>query len=323
VFKTIWNPDFYHGTRKKKDFFEGWYYKIVDRDCNFMFSFIPGVLKAKSIYQSESFLQVLDGKNNKSYYLKYGIDSFKAEKGAFNFSIGKNSFSLKELKLNHYDDELQMLGTLNFVDLIQWPDSKLSPGSMGFYNYLTFMECYSQVCALDGNIIGKLLINNQEIDFTGGKVYIEKNWGKNFPKSYIWLQSNHFSSPGISFTCSIARIPFKLFTFSGFLAAFVFENQVYKFTTMNRTKLTKEIDDQHITLNFINKQTKLIVETEYQDTNFIVCKGPNPGNMNTDVRESINGIIKIQLIDLHKEKILYSGTGECSGIELMGNLKTL
>ncbi|MDS0524252.1 hypothetical protein NNC19_01090 [Clostridium sp. SHJSY1] len=46
---------------------------------------------------------------------------------------------------------------------------------MGFYNYLDFMECYSQVCAVDGYIRGKLYINEEEIDFTGGKVYVEKN----------------------------------------------------------------------------------------------------------------------------------------------------
>ncbi|EKY26723.1 hypothetical protein HMPREF0216_01908 [Clostridium celatum DSM 1785] len=41
---------------------------------------------------------------------------------------------------------------------------------MGFYNYLNFMECYSQVCALDGGIYGYLKLNNKEIDFTDGKM---------------------------------------------------------------------------------------------------------------------------------------------------------
>lgn len=45
----------------------------------------------------------------------------------------------------------------------------INPGSMGFYNYLKFMECYSQVCALDGDIIGALEIDNKVVDFTGGR----------------------------------------------------------------------------------------------------------------------------------------------------------
>ena len=43
------------------------------------------------------------------------------------------------------------------------------------------MECYSQVCAIDGDIEeGHLKINGQVIDFSNGKYYIEKNWEKVF-----------------------------------------------------------------------------------------------------------------------------------------------
>ena len=29
--KEIFNPNLYHGKHKSKNFFEGWYYKIVDK----------------------------------------------------------------------------------------------------------------------------------------------------------------------------------------------------------------------------------------------------------------------------------------------------
>lgn len=51
---------------------------------------------------------------------------------------------------------------------------------------------------------GTVKVNDQEIDFTGGRGYIEKDWGSSFPKRYIWIQSNHFEEPTASLFFSIA-----------------------------------------------------------------------------------------------------------------------
>ncbi|MEZ4893124.1 MAG: tocopherol cyclase family protein [Saprospiraceae bacterium] len=39
-----------------------------------------------------------------------------------------------------------------------------------------------------------LTINGEELDFTGGKGYMEKDWGRSFPSAYFWMQTNHFRS---------------------------------------------------------------------------------------------------------------------------------
>ena len=41
--KPIINPDLYHGMKKDNKFFEGWYFKIVDKDNKYKFAFIPGI----------------------------------------------------------------------------------------------------------------------------------------------------------------------------------------------------------------------------------------------------------------------------------------
>ena len=33
--------------------------------------------------------------------------------------------------------------------------------------------------------------------------YIEKDWGKAFPHSWLWLQTNHFTQPGTSLSASV------------------------------------------------------------------------------------------------------------------------
>ena len=41
--KEIFNPNLYHGKHKSKNFFEGWYYKIVDKKNNYKLAIIPGI----------------------------------------------------------------------------------------------------------------------------------------------------------------------------------------------------------------------------------------------------------------------------------------
>lgn len=42
ISKTF-NPEIFQGKYKKKNYFEGWYYKIVDKDEKNSFAFIPGI----------------------------------------------------------------------------------------------------------------------------------------------------------------------------------------------------------------------------------------------------------------------------------------
>ncbi len=321
--KQIFNPDYYHGEKKRKNFFEGWYYKIVDKDGKYSFAFIPGIIKGKFIEDGHSFIQVIDGANKKSYYIKFTKDNFKAQKNNFDIEIGHNQFTLRDLKLNYCDEEIHMIGNLHFIDITKWPDTLLNPGSMGFYNYLFFMECYSQVCCLNGEIVGKLLINNKEIDFSGGKVYIEKNWGKSFPSSYIWVQSNFFPQKNIALTLSIGKIPMKLFSFTGFLAAFKFEKNIYKFSSINHSKIDLEIYRNNIIVKLEKDDKMLVVETRCNDNEFITVNGPKKGKLNIEVNESITSNVKVELIDLHRETMLFQGISRNSGVEWMGNLVKL
>ena len=79
---------------------------------------------------------------------------------------------------------------------------------MGPFAYIPFMECNHGVLSMQSNLSGDLTINNETIDFTGGKAYIEKIGANHFLESYIWLQSNHFKDDSTSFMFSYAKIPF-------------------------------------------------------------------------------------------------------------------
>jgi hypothetical protein len=95
------------------------------------------------------------------------------------------------------------------------------------------------VVSLDHVIEGALDIDGRTIDFTGGRGYTEKDWGRSFPSSWIWLQSNHFSTPGSSFTASVAIIPWIGRSFPGFIIGLWHQNKLYRFATYTGAKIRK------------------------------------------------------------------------------------
>lgn len=314
---TILNPDLYHGKNKKNNFFEGWYFKIVSKDNKYTFAFIPGVSFSKD---SHCFVQILQGEKNTYNYFRYPINSFYYSNNPFYIRIDKNFFSLDRLFLDISQKNLNIIGSLSFHNIIKWKDSIINPGSMGFYNYLKFMECYSQVCALNGNINGTLTINGELIDFNGGKLYIEKNWGRSFPVEWLWIQSNCFNDSIATITCSLGEIPFPIKNFRGFLIGVTVNDKFYKFTTINRSKLYLNSINNDISLTTTHKNLKLSLKTSSNKDNFMLCYGPMNGKMIPYVRETLTATVEMELLDMKNNKIIFNGIGSNAGIEYGGNL---
>ena len=97
--KSLFNPEQYHGWGKKKRFFEGWYYKIVDAEEKKTFAIIPGIAMDNNGGR-QSFVQVLDGINKTAEYHKFDSAEFVAQPGRFNINVANNTFSNNKLKLD-------------------------------------------------------------------------------------------------------------------------------------------------------------------------------------------------------------------------------
>ena len=67
-FRTIINPELYHGHQQDPPFFEGWYYKIINQEESKAFALIPGIAMDEE-GQKHSFIQILDGKKCTAKYL--------------------------------------------------------------------------------------------------------------------------------------------------------------------------------------------------------------------------------------------------------------
>lgn len=315
---TFSSPMNYHGNYKKSRFFEGWYFKLTTKDNSRCIALIPGISFSENAEENHSFIQTLDGNNKNFKYFQYKVSSFNASNKPFKVTIDKSSFSLNGISLDICTNSSKVKGAISFANIRYWKDSLINPGSMGFYNYIPFMECYSHVAALDGNLTGTLLFNKEKINFNGGKIYIEKNWGKSFPSQWIWVQCNSFNTRNVALTCSLAKIPFLKGSFQGFLIGLFIDNNFYKFTTINRSTIALSFGN---TLSIVttNKNLKLTIDASSLYDDFILCYGPKNGSMSPYVNESITGNIYIKLENIKNSSILYEGFGVNAGIEYGGN----
>ena len=315
--RGIWNPELYHGWGKKKRFFEGWYYKIVSKDEKNAFAFIPGVAMDEN-GEKQAFIQTLNGKKTTSEFIKYPFESFKANSKKHIIEIDKNRFTTNSIDLHLENIE----GSLKFQNVTPWSSSFFSPGIMGPFSFVPYMECYHGILSMDHSITGKLLIKGEKVDFTGGRGYTEKDWGHSFPIGYVWMQSNHFSEPKISFKCSIAKIPFKIFSFNGFIAGLWLKNKLIEFTTYNFSKVKKcKIDEKKVEI--IIEKPKYILKILVNRSKTASLAAPIQGFMDAKIDESMTSQVQVKLIEKKTKKTLYEDIGKNAGCEVAGNYSVI
>lgn len=308
-------PELYHNPRFKSNYFEGWYYKQVSKDQKHVIAFIPGTSFHKG--KQYTFIQCIYEKNQESlnaYVFDFGED-FDFDNNPFQVRIRDNSFDLSGFKVDLENDQVQIKGEIAFESLTQLERSILNPNIMGPFSYLPFMECNHGILSMNHNLMGQITIDGEHIDFTGGKGYLEKDWGSSFPKYYSWLQSNHFEDESVSFFCATAHIPVLKSAFNGFICQLNAKGKSYRFATYNKSKLEMiEFTEEKLKLRIQNRKYKLEVEAFVSEGRKL--KAPLNGAMNTYIKEALSGLLKIRLWHHSGELILQAQTN-CCGIELM------
>ena len=314
---AIWNPHVYHGWGRKRKFFEGWYYKIVDNSQTNAFAIIPGIAMDENGIK-QSFIQVLDGKNSKADYFKFESEAFKPMPKKHDLYIAENHFSMTDISINLPN----LKGNLSFKNLSPWSNTFLSPGIMGPYSFVPFMECYHGIVSMNHDIEGSLFQDGKEICFDNGKGYMEKDWGHSFPEAYVWMQSNHFSNNSISFKCSIAIIPWLKNSFIGHIAGVLIDGRLIEFTTYNGTKLNYcEISQEEVSIVMENRLFELKIKAIREESTTLAA--PISGFMDGRIDESMKAKIKVKLLNKKLNKVILNDMGESAGIEVAGSFEKL
>ena len=309
----LYNPEVFQGSFRKKRYFEGWYFKHVTRDPSHTFSFIPGVSLSEN--DSHSFIQIMNGYTGKTSYIKYPLKEFKWDKKRMLIQVGTSEFTWDHSRLNIDTESIKLSGQIDYQNMVKYPKSLVSPGIMGWYSFVPFMECNHGVVSVIHDLSGRISIDGNIIDFDNGKGYIEKDWGKSFPEAWIWMQSNNFAEHDTSFSFSIAKIPWMGSFFIGFICFLYLGKKFYMFSTYNRSKVSEVYHDKN-SIEIIITNTNNTLKIRVSKNSFGDLKAPVSGEMSRRIKESTDSEVQLQLFDNHKNA-LYEGIGKNAGLEVI------
>lgn len=225
--------------RKRKGFFEGWYFKQETGDC--VIAFIPG-FHTDEEGGSRAFLQII--MNEKSYFIPFSIEEFSIDRKRFMIRLGGCTFSRKGLVININTKEIRLKGKLRFGRL-----TPIRYTIMGYFKYFPFMECKHEIISMYHKVYGNILCNGNKYTFRSGIGYAEKDAGYSFPKWYLWIQCSNFLAENVhgsgqfmnqcSVFVSIADIPYHGMRFNGCICAIMYQGREYRLATYLGVKIRK------------------------------------------------------------------------------------
>jgi tocopherol cyclase len=316
-------PEAFHGTGVTRGFFEGWYVKLVSADRTQRWAVIPGIFRGLDQPgqppRDEAFVQVLNGSTGESWYHVYPTADFVASSDTFDVTVGGNRFSAAGATL----DLPQLSGRVAFTSpLDPWPVTWRSPGIMGWYGLVPFMECYHGVVSFGHGLAGTIDVLGQATSFDGGRGYLEKDWGKAFPAGYVWMHSNHIDAdPTASLVSSVAIIPWLRSSFRGFIVGLKHHGQLYRWATYNRSsEVSLEIDDSHVRWTLSGPDGVLRLSAERVRGGLL--HAPLRTAMHQRVEETMDGVITLRHEDLQGRTLL-DGQAVCAGMEVFGDIDRL
>ncbi len=309
----LFRPELFQGNLRKKNYFEGWYFKQVTKDLSGVISVIPGVSLVEN--DAHAFIQIMNGSKGTTEYIKYPLDQFTWGEKEFYVKIGLSVFTGSGIMLDIRSENTSIKGKVDFLNTTGYPKRILSPGIMGWYSFVPFMECNHGVVSVNHDLTGEISINNKVTDFEGGKGYIEKDWGVSFPEAWIWVQSNNFDEHSTSFMLSIAKIPWMGRFFIGLISFLYLNNKFYLFSTYDKSTFSEIHNDKDaLDITLRNRNNKLVIRVT--KNSFRDLRAPVSGEMSRRIKESIDSEVHLKLSD-RSDNAVYKGTGKSVGLEII------
>jgi hypothetical protein len=312
----VYKPDVFQGSLRKRNYFEGWYFKHVSSDLKNVITFIPGISLNKN--DPHAFIQVINGISGESDYIPYALSEFEYSRNGLYIKVGKSVFTDTYSSPDIDRGQFRISGKISYGNMVRYPRKLLSPGIMGWYSFVPSMECKHAIISVNHGLSGRLISEYRLIDFSQGKGYIEKDWGTSFPETWLWIQANNFDDVETSFSFSVAKIPWRGKYFIGFLSYLYYNGKFYNFSTYNNSEieLMRNLEDSvFIVLKNKDHMLKLSATKSFSG----ILNAPLAGEMTRRIKESNDSNVSIALFNSRKE-VIYTDTSLRAGIEIIDSI---
>lgn len=175
---------------------------------------------------------------------------------------------------------------------------------MGPFHFLP-MQCNHEVVSMRHTLRGGFKVHERFIDLDEGIGYIEGDYGRSFPKEYLWLHCNDFSE-NLSIMVSVADIPFCGFHFLGCICAITYNEEEYRLATYRGVRIVAA-NERRIIL----RQRDYRLSIQIRPSTSYPLRSPKHGKMVDTIHES--SCTKARFLFTKGDKVIFQGESErCS-----------
>ncbi len=195
----LWNRDNViakNGEVDRGNWYEWWFYKVVDPVSDNAFLFTYGIVNPWDLKQerpaSRAFLQFGESKARFFTQKNFPVANFQASYERTEVRIADNHATDKQIT-GAITDELGRQISWDLKIKHEWHFNAMgwtmsAPIASGIYWY---------PAQASARMNGWIRIDDRIIAIKNAPAYQDRNWGRSFPKWWTWITSNHFAkSPG-------------------------------------------------------------------------------------------------------------------------------
>lgn len=292
----------FHGARKKRSYFEGWYLKQQNEEETI--ALIPAFHIDSKGFPTASLQIVTD---EASHFVTFPAQDFQADPRRFCVQIAGNTFCEKGILLNLHTKQLSLTGKLRFGPFTP-PISDI----MGPFRFVPFLQCRHSVISLSHRVNGSLELNDKRYSFENGTGYLEGDRGRSFPAAYLWSQCNWQELGPCCVMLAVASIPFLGTSFTGCICSVSYAGREYRLATYCGAKVLQWSDEEAIIAQGDSLLQITLLEQRAHN-----LRAPNNGAMLRTIRESPSCRVRYRF--LQKGKKLFDVTNSQASFEFSKN----
>ena len=219
--------------------FEGWYYRISHPTTQESWVLIAAYWQ-DDYAEGHAFIELIhhpSGRIYKAIYDDVSVDSIQANAGEFVLKLDDLLLTANEIR-GHFRTDL---GESIYLDLVvdgcaYWgaPQDEGNRWTMGWATEMPGVPLRWHVHHLKAQATGQIETDEYRWSFNGYPLHQEKNWGRAFPSSWIWMQSNRFEGrPDVAFAAAGGQIFPTRWSPDGYMAGLRWRDQFFTWRTQD------------------------------------------------------------------------------------------
>jgi tocopherol cyclase len=200
-------------TSEGRQYFEGWYYRITEPSSGESWVIIVAYWENDE-GEGRSFIKLIQGSTGAIYkrvFENVDISHYQKSPGEFSLHIGDLYASAEQIDGSFIDEQGAEINISLTIDACAYwgaPEDERNRWTMGWATEVIGPPLKWHVHHLKAEAHGALLISRPDAEevraeFSGAPIHQEKNWGRVFPKRWVWMQSNVFEGrPDVAFAAA-------------------------------------------------------------------------------------------------------------------------